>query len=98
MSPVAVGVVIGVVVVLWLSFSPGLRKQRAEQAARIVCPYCQTQGSVSVQNVRRKVGISGGKATGAVFTGGLSVLATGLSRKESGQRLACRNCGVQWNA
>lgn len=42
-------------------------------------------------------GISGGKATGAVLTGGISVLATGLSRKEKGAQLHCGSCQVTWH-
>ena len=52
----------------------------AGQAA-IVCPHCQTAGQVSTMRVKLKKGISGGKATAAVFTGGLSLLGTGLSRR-----------------
>jgi len=98
MTAAWIGIGIGVALVLWWNFSPQLQRRRAEMAARIVCPYCQTQGSVSVQSVRRKQGISGAKATGAVMTGGLSMFATGLSRKQSMTHMACRNCGVAWDA
>ena len=43
-----------------------------------------------------KKGISGGKATGAVLTGGLSLLATGLSRKEMVREAYCYNCKMTW--
>jgi hypothetical protein len=46
--------------------------------------------------VSRKAGISGGKATGAILTGGLSLLATGLSRKERLTEAHCDNCGSTW--
>lgn len=62
----------------------------------IVCPHCQTRGSVYVQGVTHKKGISGGKATGALLTGGLSLLATGLSRKESLTQAHCSNCSSTW--
>ena len=55
----------------------------------LICPHCQTKGMVRTKAVDQKKGISGGKATGAVLTGGLSVLATGLSRKE---RLTQAHC------
>lgn len=68
------------------------------QEARIVCPHCQTAGRVTTRPVKLKKGISGGKATGAILTGGVSMLATGLSRKESVTAFACSNCGVNWHA
>jgi hypothetical protein len=43
-----------------------------------------------------KAGISGGKATGAILTGGLSLLATGLSRKHAATEANCGNCGSRW--
>lgn len=67
-------------------------------AGMITCPYCHTAGSVTVKDVKKKAGISGGKATAAVLTVGFSVLATGLSRKEKRQQLKCSQCGVSWLA
>jgi hypothetical protein len=64
--------------------------------SKIVCPQCRTAGHVTTRKVKAKKGISGGKATGAVLTAGLSILATGLSRKELVTRAACANCGSQW--
>jgi hypothetical protein len=46
--------------------------------------------------VKLKKGISGGKATGAVLTAGFSILATGLSRKESATQATCGNCRMSW--
>ena len=71
-----------------------LEKKNAD--AQIVCPQCQTKGSVSTTRVKLKKGISGGKATGAILTGGVSLVATGLSRKESGTRAQCSNCNSTW--
>lgn len=71
---------------------------RAPPSPHIVCPYCMTQGTVKVSRVRRKRGISGGKATAAFFTLGTSMLATGLSRKETVNHCRCLNCGMQWEA
>lgn len=68
----------------------------AEKAKQIVCQHCQTKGFVSVEKLRQKQGISGGKATAAVLTGGLSVVATGLSRHEQVTKANCSNCGTQW--
>jgi len=62
----------------------------------MVCPHCQTKGSIRTKSVERKKGISGGKATAAVLTGGISVLATGLSRKEELTQARCGNCKNIW--
>jgi predicted RNA-binding Zn-ribbon protein involved in translation (DUF1610 family) len=66
------------------------------QTAKIVCPQCQVAGKVTTRAIKQKKGISGGKATGAVLTSGVSMLATGLSRKEGATAAACGNCGSHW--
>ena len=63
---------------------------------KVACPHCHVTGQVATRPVKVKKGISGGKATGAIFTGGLSLLATGLSRKEGVVDAFCANCGVTW--
>src|SRR3954469_4544753 len=62
--------------------------------AQIICAHCQSQGTVTTKAVKVKRGVSGAKATGAVVTGGLSVLATGLSRKQEATELHCSACGM----
>jgi hypothetical protein len=62
-----------------------------------ICSHCQTKGFVHTKPVTRKKGISGGKATGALLTGGLSILATGLSRKVGGTQAHCTNCSSTWD-
>lgn len=64
---------------------------------QIVCPHCQTRGQVAVRRVKRKKGVSGGKATAGLLTAGVSLLAVGLSRKEGVQNLTCGNCGMSWD-
>lgn len=61
----------------------------------IVCPHCQEKGSVRIKYTKQKKGISGAKATGAVLTGGWSLLATGLSKKEAVTQAHCGNCKVR---
>jgi len=63
----------------------------------MVCPHCQTRGSVTTKKVKKKSGISGGKATGAVLTLGVSMLATGLSRKQKMTEAHCSACGAKWH-
>lgn len=71
--------------------------QRAAQA-RIVCQFCSEAGHVTTRMVQRKKGISGGKATGALLTGGVSLVAVGLSRKGWVTILTCGNCRMTWEA
>lgn len=64
--------------------------------AAMVCPHCATKGFVRTKRITAKKGISGGKATGAILTGGVSLLATGLSRKEAQTQARCDNCSSTW--
>lgn len=66
-------------------------------AEKIVCQFCHQAGGVRVRLVQRKQGISGGKATGAVVTGGISLFATGLSRKQQMRHLTCSSCHMEWD-
>lgn len=68
-----------------------------QASPEIVCPHCQAKGTVIPTQAIRKQGISGGKATGAVLTGGLSVAATGLSRKQPVTHMRCTNCRTEWD-
>ena len=58
----------------------------------MICPHCQTKGNIRTAHINLKKGVSGGKATAAVLTGGLSLLAVGLSRKEETTQAHCDNC------
>lgn len=71
--------------------------EKERKDAQIVCPHCNNRGLVRTQQVRMKRGISGGKATAAVFTFGWSMLATGLSRKETMTEARCNKCGSIWH-
>ena len=62
----------------------------------MVCPHCQARGQVSIKKIQAKRGISGAKTTGALLTGGLSLLATGLSKKEAATQARCGNCRNEW--
>ncbi len=71
--------------------------QDAETRQRkLLCPHCQETGHVTTRRVDRKKGVSGGKAAAALFTGGLSMLAVGLSRREAETEAKCGNCGSVW--
>jgi hypothetical protein len=62
----------------------------------LVCPHCQTAGAVRAKRVTTKQGVSGGKATAAIMTNGLSLVATGLSRKQGATACRCDNCRMSW--
>lgn len=63
----------------------------------MVCPQCGERGQVRVKTVKQKRGVSGGKAAGALLTGGLSLFATGLSRKAQVTEAHCSNCSITWH-
>ncbi len=63
---------------------------------QIVCVHCQVRGGVRTIGIQKDAGISGKKASAAALTGGISVLATGLSRKELLTKAHCENCGSTW--
>jgi hypothetical protein len=63
----------------------------------MICPHCQTQGKIRTKPIEKKAGISGGKATAAVLTGGVSILATGLSQKEGATQARCEGCNNTWS-
>jgi len=62
----------------------------------MICPHCSVRGEVRTKRAQVKKGISGGKASGAILTGGVSLLATGLSRKEAMTAAHCGNCHSGW--
>jgi hypothetical protein len=64
--------------------------------AKIVCPQCQERGHVTTKKVEANAGIHGGKATAALLTGGISMLATGLSNKVEMTEAKCSNCNSKW--
>ena len=63
----------------------------------MICPHCQTKGQVRTTPTQRKRGISGEKVMGGLLTGGISLLMTGLSRKEYVTQAHCDNCGATWD-
>ena len=73
-----------------------LAQQHGQLNPAMMCPHCQEKGRVRTKPVERKKGVSGGKATAAILTGGVSMLATGLSRKERLTEAHCDNCGNNW--
>lgn len=62
----------------------------------MVCPHRQSSVGASTSQVKQNKGLSGGKVTGTLLTGGLSMLATGLSRKEMASKAHCSKCGSGW--
>ncbi len=64
---------------------------------KMVCPHCGTRGTVHAQPKKVKTGVSGGKATAALLTGGISLLAVGLSRRQQVTEAWCGNCDSMWH-
>jgi hypothetical protein len=83
-----------VLIVVLCRFNPSLHYGRIN--AKLMCPHCQNKGKVRTRLIKLKKGISGGKATAALLTGGWSMLATGLSRKERCTQAHCDNCRSTW--
>ena len=63
---------------------------------QMVCPHCGKAGAIQTKQVSNKKGVSGGKAVAGLLTGGLSLLAVGLSRAENETQVHCRNCNSTW--
>jgi len=63
---------------------------------QMVCVHCQQRGSVRTKVIVKNAGISGAKVTAAIFTCGLSLFVTGLSRKEPATKAYCTNCFQTW--
>jgi hypothetical protein len=78
-------------ITMYIDSSRPVRKSNA-----LICPHCQTQGNVTTSPIKVKTGVSGGKATAAVLTGGLSLFAVGLSRKQAVTSAHCSHCGSTW--
>jgi hypothetical protein len=62
----------------------------------IKCPHCRRRGGVHTRQAERKTGVSGSKLTGAILTGGTSLLVTGLSRREQATNAYCDRCESKW--
>lgn len=92
-----------VAVVVWILIrrsqrvTPGEAQVAAAHDAQLRCPHCGVPGMVTSRTVWRKRGVSGGKATGALLTAGISMLATGLSRKQRVTERRCENCSSVWD-
>lgn len=71
-------------------------KEYGEINSAMMCPHCQTKGKVRTKHITQKKGISGSKAAAAVVTGGVSILAVGLARKEGATQAHCDNCKNTW--
>lgn len=74
----------------FLLLVPLLPKRLLGLRPKVVCRHCNVAGHVFVHRAERKRGISGGRATGALLTGGLSLFLTGLPGRKW-----CRPCGAR---
>lgn len=83
---------------LFFRYNRAQNEQVKEGADKLVCPHCGERGTISATSVVKGKGVSGGKAAGAVMTGGVSVFATGLSKNQRVRQLHCENCNSTWDA
>jgi hypothetical protein len=72
------------------------RRIKPARDAKLFCPHCQQFGHVTTEPTTVKRGISGGKAAAALLTGGVTMLATGLSQEAIVTKATCSNCGSTW--
>ena len=63
-------------------------------AKAIICPFCQTRGSVRIS---KKQDTSGLKMTGAALTFGLSAMVTGLNKHQTRIQGTCKVCRQKWD-
>jgi hypothetical protein len=89
-----------IITALWLPSEPTETDPKIRAfgplSLEMVCPHCKMKGSVRRKVVQKEAGISGKKATAAALTAGLSIIATGLSRKETVTQARCDNCKSFW--
>ena len=62
------------------------------------CPHCGSQGTLEAQGEVESKGLSGAKVAGALATGGLSLFATGLRKKQKTEIFRCSECGKLSNS
>ena len=72
------------------------RKQGYMSKPAIVCVHCQSAGHIQVKQAKVKDGVSGGKLTAALLTGGITMLATGLSQTKNRTTMFCGKCSMEW--
>lgn len=60
----------------------------------IVCPFCQTRGTV---RTKKKSQTSVGKGIGAALTFGVSTIFTGLNKHQSLIQATCAQCKQTWD-
>lgn len=72
-------------------------EEAGKGADKILCPHCGVRGCVTGRSMVRGKGISGGKATAGLMTGGLSLPFAGLSKNQRVRTLKCSNCNSTWD-
>ena len=102
---ISIGIIAGIITIGALINPRGLHPEEIDRGNDdlsrtrnhdMICPHCLRKGQVRVKSLILKRGISGTKATAAIFTGGISLLATGLSRTEQETHAHCGNCNSVW--
>ena len=68
----------------------------AASTKEMVCPHCQTKGSVTTRKVLSRPSAAGDVGALAILTAGLSLLGSWLSRQQAVTQAWCGHCGVSW--
>lgn len=93
--PITIPVLLAILVLILIKITMS-KRHKGKLNTKIKCPHCGELKKVYTKTVIFSKGISGGKATGAILTGGISLLVTGLSRKEELTQATCENCSSTW--
>jgi hypothetical protein len=97
-------IIAGPLVFLWWTLGRPAEQEKRNYAlmllqegdAKIVCPHCHGSGCVTTRKVLEKAGIDGGKTTAALLTGGVTLLAMGLSAQRERTEATCSHCHSVW--
>lgn len=73
------------------------KQPKNSNSPHMECPHCKTVGQINTRKVDLTKGISGGKAVAGLITGGLSILAVGISREETKTEARCGKCNNVWH-
>lgn len=95
-------IIIGICILLLIAYAEMTPEQKdnvnfGRLNPDMKCPHCDTTGNIRTKGITQKKGISGGKAAAGLMTGGVSLLAVGLSRTEKSTEARCGKCKNVWH-
>ena len=101
---VSIGVIASVITIGGIINPRGLKPEEVNNNADllrtlnhdVVCPHCRRKGQVRVKELILNKGISVAKAIAAIITAGVSLISTGIMRKEQETHAHCGYCNSVW--